>query len=264
MTNNNEKCSYCEYNGIICNSSYHNLGEEPIQPCPRCIVPLCRCGGEPPYYYMDAGRIMDCPCRDVRIRIQRIKQIYGNSGIEKKFLWKFLGDFKTTNKLANDAKTAAFSIARDFPNVKKGLFLWGNPGTGKTMLSTIILTELICRNAIEGRFVKISRNFFNLLKESFNSSSDNYGQSAGIQRELHEVDVLVLDDFGVQIKSPWAHETLYNLVDARYENEKFTIFTSNHNPLKTYADLSEGRVLSRLREMCRIMELSGDDYRVNL
>ena len=263
MTNNNEKCSYCEYNGIVYNSSYH-LGEEPIQPCPRCIIPVCRCGGESPYYYMDNGKIMDCPCRNVRIRIQRIKQIYSNSGIEKEFLWKFLGDFKTTNKLANDAKTAAFSIVKDFPNVKKGLFLWGNTGTGKTMLSIIILTELICRNVIEGRYVKISRTFFNKLKESFNSSSDSYGQSAGIERELHEVDVLVLDDFGVQKNSSWEQETLYNLVDARYENQKFTVFTSNHNPLKAYGEISEGRVLSRLRGMCRIMELSGDDYRLKL
>ena len=265
MTNNNEKCLYCEYNGIIYNSSSRDLGEEPIQPCPRCIIPFCRCGGESPYYYMDDGKIMDCPCRNVRIRIERIKQIYDNSGIEKKFLWKFLGDFETkNNKLANDAKMAAFSIVRDFPNTKKGLFLWGNPGTGKTMLSTIILTELICKNVIEGRYVKISRNFFSLLKETFNSSSDSYGQSAEIERELHEVDVLVLDDFGVQKNSQWEQETLYNLVDARYENEKFTIFTSNHNPLKVYGELSEGRVLSRLREMCHIIELSGDDYRLGL
>ncbi|MCL2026044.1 MAG: ATP-binding protein, partial [Leptospirales bacterium] len=125
-------------------------------------------------------------------------------------------------------------------------------------------TELICKNVIEGRYVKISRNFFSLLKETFNSSSDSYGQSAEIERELHEVDVLVLDDFGVQKNSQWEQETLYNLVDARYENEKFTIFTSNHNPLKVYGELSEGRVLSRLREMCHIIELSGDDYRLGL
>jgi DNA replication protein DnaC len=263
-TKNNEKCSYCEYDGIVYNSNYLELGEEPLQPCPRCVVPSCRCGKKEPYYYIEDGEIKDCSCRDVMIRIQRIKKIYGRSGIEKKFRWKFLGDFITKSKQANEAKMAAFNIVKDFPKVKKGLFLWGNPGTGKTMLSTIILTELICRNNIEGRFVKISRTFFQLLKETFNTASDTYGQSGKIERALYEVDILVLDDFGVQRDSPWEQETLYNLVDARYENQKFTIFTSNHNPLKTFNELSEGRVLSRIREMCSIMELSGDDFRTTL
>ncbi len=145
--------------------------------------------------------------------------------------------------------------------MSRGLYLWGNPGTGKTLLASIILTELICRHAIEGRFVKISRNFFSILKESFNENSSNYGQSNRIEKELHEVDVLVLDDFGIQRDTPWEQETLYNLVDARYENEKFTIFTSNNNPLKSLSELSGGRILSRLKEMCRIMELSGEDMR---
>lgn len=259
-----EKCSYCEYNGIVYKPFFQEQGEEPLQPCPRCAAAHCRCGGIEPYYYMEDGKIKDCACRDVRIRIQKIKNIYGRSGIEKKFRWKFMGDFDIKNKLSNDAKVEAFNIVKNFPNIKKGLYLWGNPGTGKTMLSAIILTELICRNAVNGRFIKISRNFLGLLKETFNTSSDNYGQSGKIERELQEVDILVIDDFGVQRDSMWEQETLYNLVDARYENEKFTIFTSNNNPLTTLKNLSEGRILSRLKEMCRIMELSGEDQRDKL
>ena len=259
-----DKCSYCEYNGIIYNPHYQKLGEEPLQLCPRCTTTDCRCGGVEPYYYMEDGKIKDCSCRRVRMRLRRIKNIYKNSGIEKKYQWKFMGDFSIKNKLANAAKVEAFNIVTNFPNVKKGLYLWGNPGTGKTLLSTIILTELICRHVTEGRFIKISRNFFGRLKETFNSASENYGQSGKIERELHEVDILVIDDFGVQRDSPWEQETLYNLVDARYESEKFTIFTSNNNPAKALQGLSEGRILSRLKEMCHIMELSGEDVRETL
>ena len=59
-------------------------------------------------------------------------------------------------------------------------------------------------------------------------------------------------------------ETLYNLIDARYEAEKFTIFTSNNDPFKALKDMSEGRILSRIKEMSRIMEISGSDYRDKL
>ena len=51
------------------------------------------------------------------------------------------------------------------------------------------------------------------------------------------------------------------IFDARYEGEKFTLFTSNNNPLKALLELSQGRILSRIKEMARIMELSGDDFR---
>ncbi len=85
-----------------------------------------------------------------------------------------------------------------------------------------------------------------------------------IEYELENADVLVVDDFGVQRDSPWEQETLYNLVDARYEAEKFTIFTSNVDPKSALADIAGGRVLSRIKEMCTILELTGHDYREKL
>ncbi len=253
-------CSFCDRTGIVYNPE-SVLGEEPLIPCPKCVLPSCRCGGISPYYYMENGHIKDCSCRTVRLRIDRIKELYQNSGIEKKFRWRFIGDFRSLNQSAAAARSAAYDMISRFPDVSRGLYLWGNPGTGKTMLSAIILTELIVRNALPGKFIKISRTFFSRLKETFNPASPLYGKSGEIERELQNTDVLVLDDFGVQRDTEWEQETLYNLVDARYENEKFTIFTSNNDPFKELQNLSQGRVLSRLKEMCRIMELSGEDLR---
>jgi len=240
------------------------MGEVPLSPCPECVIPECKCGGKEPYYYYENDQIRSCFCREVRVKIDRINRIYNKAGIDKKFRWKRFGDYEARNKLANDAKIAAYEIVNKFPDVRKGLFLWGNPGTGKTLLSTIILTELIIKHAIEGSFMKISRTFFNRIKASFNENSLTYGTSDLIEREFSEVDILVIDDFGVQRDSEWEQETLYNLVDARYEAEKFTIFTSNKNPSKSFSALSEGRILSRIKEMTRIMELSGEDYREGL
>lgn len=263
MKNNNKEryCSYCDYSGIIQNSGFETMGGDALSPCPKCVIPKCRCGGEDPYYYYDGENILPCFCRETRMKIDRVIEIYYASGIDKKFKWKTFNDFDAGNKLAAAAKNAAYDIVMKFPDVNKGLFLWGNPGTGKTLLSTIILTELIKHHAVNGKFIKISRNFFNLLRSTFHEGSEKYGQSSRIEKEFAEIDLLVIDDFGVQRDSPWEQETLYNLIDARYENEKFTIITSNNNPEKSFKELADGRVLSRLREMCRIMELSGEDYR---
>lgn len=255
-------CQFCEKTGIILNEHYQELGEAPLAPCPRCVVPTCKCNGEEPYYVYDNDQIQVCPCRETRLKIERIKSIYYNSGIDRRYLWKTFSDFKVQdNKLAGEAKNFAYDIVNKFPHIDRGLYLWGNPGTGKTLLSTIILTDIIRHHAVEGRFIKISRTFFNRLKATFNQTSETYGESSKIEKEYASVDVLVIDDFGVQRDSPWEQETLYNLVDARYEAKKFTIFTSNVDPNKAFRELSEGRVLSRIREMCRIMELSGKDFR---
>jgi DNA replication protein DnaC len=257
-------CDYCDRSGIVYTSGFEELGTVPLSPCPKCVDPKCTCDRKEPYFYYDNGEIKDCYCRETRIRIDRINRIYTRSGIDKKYRWKRFNDFEAVSKLTNEAKNTAYDIVRSFPHVKKGLFLWGNPGTGKTLLSSIVLTELIIRYAVEGRFISISRSFFNRLKATFVEGSRTYGKSSEIEKELEEADILVVDDFGVQRDSEWEQETLYNLVDARYEAEKFTIFTSNGNPKTSFKELSQGRILSRIKEMSRIMEMTGKDYRENL
>lgn len=254
-------CEFCEKSGIVFNKHFENLGQNALLPCPKCVAPLCSCGGEEPYYYYEQGIIKSCACRETRMKIDRILEIYNKSGIDKKYQWKRLSDFKSHSKLAEKAKLKAYETVMEFPDVSRGLFLWGNPGTGKTLLSSIILTELIIRHAVQGRFIKISRTFFNRLKATFVEGSETYGLSSKIEKEFADVDILIIDDFGVQRDTQWEQETLYNLVDARYEGEKFTVFTSNKNPHEEFRELSDGRVLSRIKEMTFIMELSGKDQR---
>ncbi|MCL2154663.1 MAG: ATP-binding protein [Leptospirales bacterium] len=254
-------CSYCDYTGIIYNHGSEILGENVLVPCPKCVIPLCKCNNEDPYYIFENENIVPCPCRYIRMKIDKILAIYYSAGIGKYFRWKTWSDFKPESDLAHKAYSAAYDIVMNFPDVKKGLYLWGNPGTGKTLLSVIILTELIKHHAIKGRFIKITRDFFSMLKSTFAESSERYGESSLIEKEFAEVDILVIDDFGVQRDSPWEQETLYNLIDGRYEGGKFTIITSNNNPEQALKELSGGRILSRLREMCKVLELSGKDYR---
>ncbi len=267
MTHDKKKfCTFCDHTGIVIQPHFEELGENPLIPCPRCVLKNCKCGGDPPYYYFDrkAGRVEDCSCRETRVKIERSMNIYARSGINKKYRWKFLSHYESVNKTASEAKSFAYDIVRNYPDVNKGVYLWGNPGTGKTLLASIILTEIIVRHAVESRFVSISRDLFKNLMSTFVAGSEKYGDSSRIEKELASVDVLAVDDFGVQKETPWKEETLYDLVDARYEAQRFTIFTSNSNPYQSLSALSQGRVLSRIKEMCRIIEISGEDYRNKL
>lgn len=256
-------CSFCDHRGYIINPEAFELGEVPLSPCPKCVLTLCRCSGEAPYLFSEGDSVQMCSCSPVRSRIEKIRLLYAKSDLEKKYRWRFLGDFNCRVQPETKAKSLAYKIIQDFPNIDKGLFIWGNPGTGKTLLSAIILTELITRYAVEGKYVKISKSFFGKLRSTFVEGTALYGMSSQIEKELQEIDILIVDDFGTQRDSAWEKETLYNLVDSRYEAEKFTIFTSNTNPLVSLKDMYEGRILSRIREMCRIIELSGTDRRTD-
>ena len=80
-------------------------------------------------------------------------------------------------------------------------------------------------------------------------------------KELSEMPYLILDDFGVQRGTEWEIEMLYDLVDARYAEERLTLVTTN-KPLAEGQQLSDGRIHSRLVEMCYTVDMDGDDYRM--
>ena len=108
QTAQKQKCTYCEFDGIVHNPYYDVQGESPLIPCERCVLPDCKCGGVAPYYIFEDGKISDCPCRSVRMRIERIKNIYNRSGIDRYFKWKFLGNYDANrSRMASEAKNAA-------------------------------------------------------------------------------------------------------------------------------------------------------------
>ena len=74
---------------------------------------------------------------------------------------------------------------------------------------------------------------------------------------------LILDDFGVQRGTEWEMEMLYDLVDARYGDERYTVITTN-KPVEEIKALSNGRIYSRLVEMCQMIPMDGLDYRSHM
>ena len=74
--------------------------------------------------------------------------------------------------------------------------------------------------------------------------------------------LLILDDIGVERVSDFVLETLYRVINYRYVNMLPTIFTSNLN-IQELADKIGDRSVSRIVEMCGVVELTGSDRRLN-
>ena len=232
-----------------------------------CVEETCHCGGQRPHQYWDEeSQLQWCPCAPPRRRLNRIRGLFKQSEVPARFRWKFQDDFHLTapdggaNELAPGVRGYVSTLVDGDVEPRRGFVLHGPPGTGKTLLGCIMLNELILHRGHAGRFLSLSRKYFQQLKDTYSEDSEHYGQTWQILEELCNMPYLVLDDFGIQRGTEWEMEMLYELVDARYSEERFTVVTTNQ-PLEEIRGLSSGRIYSRLAEMCRFVAMGGGDYR---
>ncbi len=248
----------------------------------------CRCGGRPPYQIFEShhDEPVWCPCRPYRMKIRQVDRIIADSGIPERFRYKFLDNFQETYngqpipgaarlkeylrpliyRYAHEARSreagsqAGSPVSTDAAPPPRGFLLHGKPGNGKTLFASTALNELIFHAVRPGKFIGLSRKFFQTLRHTFDTDSVIHGQAIPILETLSTVPFLVIDDFGVQRNTDWELEMLYNLVDARYADQHITIVTTNQN-LDQIKELAEGRIYSRFLEMCYIIHITAPDYR---
>ncbi|MDT7689617.1 MAG: replication protein DnaC [Acidobacteriota bacterium] len=160
----------------------------------------------------------------------------------------------------------AFRLVREYPAVERGLLLMGPVGVGKTHLAVAILQGLI-----EKGVPCLFYEFGALLKEiqdSYNKVSNTSEMS--VLAPVYQAEVLVLDELGASKPTDWVRDTMMNIIGKRYNDKRLTIFTTNYMEARraqteeTLEDRVGVRLRSRLYEMCRTVQLDGDDYRKQL
>src|SRR5262252_1095115 len=175
------------------------------------------------------------------------------------------------------AKLLTQGLVRDYPATEKGLLLMGPSGVGKTHLAVATLKELIKRGHT-GLFC----DYRELLKEiqaSYNPASES--TEMAILEPIRTVEILVLDDLGASKPSAWVLDIIGLVLNARYNERRVTILTTNYfdevtpaePPPKlpggqrvtvkedTLGDRIGARMRSRLFEMCRTVVMDAPDFR---
>ncbi|HSR68894.1 MAG TPA: ATP-binding protein [Acidobacteriota bacterium] len=204
------------------------------------------------------------------------RRLLAQARIPPRYRDKTFENYRSVHESQRKAHFMMKNFADKYPLEIRGVLLIGPTGVGKTHLAIAALNHLISRKLVAGKFVDEKV----LLKDlQYSYGPDSRMTERELMVPLSEVDVLVWDDLGASRGTEWARETIDTILNDRYLNQRPTILTSNillHRPSRRPAGDSVAerprpaenlesrigkRLFSRLNEMCRILRVSGEDFR---
>ena len=219
----------------------------------RCPYDLCDGSG----FVIDEATLTarDCRCRPQRISQAKARKL--EARVPRKYR-DVAFERSPVTEMPAAIVTQVRAYVRDVhPNLDEGRGIWfyGDVGTGKTTLAM-----LVSKAALEaGRTVAIYSTP-RLLAFIRNAIDSEEGVLDLIDR-LTSVDLLHLDDLGAERQTDWVLEQLYSIVNARYEDQKAIVVTTNLQPDQLTEQIG-ARTVSRIVEMCGDpLPLFGDDHR---
>ena len=141
----------------------------------------------------------------------------------------------------------------------RGLWFMGSVGTGKTTLAMLVSKAALSA----GRSVAIYSlpRLLNEIRETHRFERSH----VDLLDRLTAVDLLHIDDVGAERTTDWVLEELYSIVNARYEDERSIVLTTNIRDRAALCEQISERTVSRLTEMCdEIPVYSDHDHRLDL
>jgi DNA replication protein DnaC len=214
-------------------------------------------------------RARRCDCFNRR----RLEALREQARIPKRYRNCSLDNFKSLNDSHCDAVKISRKFVDNFPAQDVGLLYIGPCGVGKTHLAVAVIQEIIRTKEVPCLFF----DFRELIRDIQNSHIPEAQLSeSDILAPVFSCEVLVLDELGARRTSSWVEETVFYIINHRYNHKKLSLFTSNYLDTEEEADLRNPyfkkeeetlvdrigvRLRSRIYEMCKVVEMAGDDFR---
>ena len=229
-----------------------------------CIA-SCTCethGQYPTIYIDDSGNRRtiynkDCPYCHLN---EIVESKLGRSLIPPRFRNKTLEGYTEAKDFQRRAKAKVAEYIKSIDdNIAKGasIIMVGGVGTGKTHLSVALLRSAI-ENGYSGLFITAS--------DLFISIRDTWGRNGGVStservQQYKDIDLLVIDEIGVQRGTDNEKEILFSIINDRYNNIRPTVLLSNLSVDRVRDYIGE-RIYDRMKEDGgSLIVLNGESYR---
>ena len=216
------------------------------------IVSCKKCGDSGVY----GGGVCDCLkkfynaelTRDVGVLLKN-----GDESFEKFDLSLYEGSARETMK-------SVFEIARDYADhfspASGNLLFQGGTGLGKTFLSACV-ARVVAQKGFSVCYDSASAVIAAFEAQKFDRSEE---ADARVRRML-ACDLMILDDLGTEMATPFADSALYTLINTRLNEGKNTIISTN----LSYDELERrytAQIFSRLRGSYERLPFVGKDIRL--
>ena len=140
------------------------------------------------------------------------------------------------------------------------LFLWGAPGLGKTFLSACI-ARTVSENGFSVVYDTAVNIFSRFEDRKFSRDAEDTREARDETRRYLSCDLLILDDLGSEMTTPFVQSTLYTLINSRLTADRRTVISSNlsmEDVRRRYAP----QIASRLEGEYRVLPFFGEDNRL--
>jgi DNA replication protein DnaC len=204
----------------------------------------------------DTNTASDCRCRPQIIALRKARSL--SAVIPRRYR-----DVSFDRPPATDIDPQIVAATRRFAegidrqlDAGRGLWFMGPVGTGKTTLAM-----LVSKAALKaGRSVAIYSlpRLLNEIRDTHRAERSH----VDLLDRLTAVDLLHIDDVGAERTTDWVLEELYSIVNARYEDERSIVITTNILDREALCEQITERTVSRLTEMCDELPLIGHDQRM--
>lgn len=189
-----------------------------------------------------------------------VERLLARVGVPPRFADATLANYQPTTERAEKVHAACRRYVETWPErFEKGssLILSGDVGTGKTHLACAIAKALVNKHQASAHYTTVLR--------AIQRVRSTYGQGAGeteqdVLDHLSSVDLLILDEVGMQSGSNHEHNTLFEILNRRYENVLPTIVISNLG-IKELVDAIGDRLVDRLKEHGAVLAFKWESHR---
>ncbi len=198
----------------------------------------------------------DCEAKELKRQEEAEKERARQRLVEALGLPPKLRPF-TLDNIECEHRAEARLFVEGFKPHRKGLFLWGANGNGKTTLAAVICKEL----AYRGR-----RVLFTTMSSILNKMEEGgIGRAANVKRLLRELqtyDFVVFDDYGREDYTPARLQNVFLILNTLYEWQVTFCMTANPECINRIKNIPElAAIKDRLSEVLINWKFSNPSFR---